>query len=94
MSELSERIDAVNARAESANLRYFATEARVTVLEGRMTTFEKVNEVEGKARKELLETIIVNQEKQEKRTRSLEIKVAAVVALLTAAKFFFEYLHR
>jgi hypothetical protein len=62
-----------------------------------MGTFESVAVVEGKARKELLETIVKNQTEaqkryeedranQDKRTRALEVKFAVGVGLIIATK--------
>lgn len=55
-----------------------------------MTTFEQVNQVQSEARKEMLQTIIKNQEVADKRTRALEIKVWTGIGIVVAAKIAFE----
>lgn len=57
-------------RLEQINTRLFA-------LEGRMNTFERVSQIEMTAQAERTDKILENQEKMERRTQRLELRLAA-----------------
>lgn len=67
-------------KLEEMNVRIFG-------LEGRMATFESVNEVQSAARKELLETILENQDRAEKRLRQVELKMAFAAGAVVLTQF-------
>jgi hypothetical protein len=76
-----------NERLEEINARLFA-------LEGRMATFEEVNNERTANRDKLLQTIIENQQAAEKRIRATELRIASLLAIVMCAKLLFEVMHK
>lgn len=52
-----------------------------------MNTFERVSQIEGKNRTDMLEIVLKNQEVAQKRLRNLELKVAFAAGAVVLGEF-------
>lgn len=105
LTEAVSRADSAARAAQTMADLLAEINARTFGLEGRMKTFEDVDEVRTAGRKELLETIVANQQKSERvqterqakiedRQTKTEIRLFGLIGAVTALKWAVEFFHK